>query len=161
MNKFIYRKPILSTLILNPLASTLTPSPNLNVLKSHVQTRYSDEIRKQVDTGKGVYEVDKDTRLSRMKPIYTRWIINLYDKLKNPVNRRTLSLIYCNLFLERLCKEYVRFFIVSEILYTAEKYEFALSLTKKLSEIPDFFFILVNNPKQPAHARNSFRNKIF
>lgn len=91
-----------------------------------------------MDTGKGVYEVDKDTRLSRMKPIYTRWIINLYDKLKYSVNRRTLPLIYCNLFLERLCKEYVRFFIVSEILYTAEKYEFALSLTKKSSEIIAF-----------------------
>ena len=26
---------------------------------------------------------------------------------------------------------------------------------------PDLFLILVNNPKQPLHARNSFRNKIF
>ena len=25
----------------------------------------------------------------------------------------------------------------------------------------DLFLILVNNPKQPLHARNSFRNKIF
>ena len=26
---------------------------------------------------------------------------------------------------------------------------------------PDPFFILVNNPKQPLHAKNSFKNKIF
>ena len=27
--------------------------------------------------------------------------------------------------------------------------------------VPDSFFILVSNPKQPLHARNSFKNKIF
>ena len=27
--------------------------------------------------------------------------------------------------------------------------------------VPDPFFILVNNPKQPLHARNYFENKIF
>ena len=27
--------------------------------------------------------------------------------------------------------------------------------------VPDPFFILVNNPKQPLHARNSFKNMIF
>ena len=27
--------------------------------------------------------------------------------------------------------------------------------------VPDPFLILVNNPKQPLHARNSFQNKIF
>ena len=27
--------------------------------------------------------------------------------------------------------------------------------------VPDLFFILVNNPKQSLHARNSFKNKIF
>ena len=27
--------------------------------------------------------------------------------------------------------------------------------------VPDFFFIVVNNPKQPLHARNSFKNKVF
>ena len=30
---------------------------------------------------------------------------------------------------------------------------------KKL--VPDPCFILVNNPKQPFHARNSFKNRIF
>ena len=27
--------------------------------------------------------------------------------------------------------------------------------------VPDFFLILVSNPKQPLHARNCFKNKIF
>ena len=27
--------------------------------------------------------------------------------------------------------------------------------------VPDPFSILVNNPKQPLHTRNSFKNKIF
>ena len=27
--------------------------------------------------------------------------------------------------------------------------------------VPDPFLVLVNNPKQPLHARNSFKNKIF
>ena len=36
-----------------------------------------------MDNGKGIYEVDRDTRLSRMKPIHACWVINLYDKLRN------------------------------------------------------------------------------
>ena len=36
-----------------------------------------------MDNGKGVYEVDVDTRLSRMKPIDARWVIDLYGKLRN------------------------------------------------------------------------------
>ena len=27
--------------------------------------------------------------------------------------------------------------------------------------VPDLFIILVNNPKQPLHARNYFKSKIF
>ena len=27
--------------------------------------------------------------------------------------------------------------------------------------VPDPFLILLNNPKQPLHARNPFKNKIF
>ena len=47
-------------------------------------TKYkSKSIQKQVKDGKGVYEVDVDTRLSRMKPIHARWLISLYDKLGN------------------------------------------------------------------------------
>ena len=38
-----------------------------------------------------------------------------------------------------------------------EKY--AENVHQKL--VPDPFFTLVNNPKQPLHARNSFKNKLF
>ena len=38
-----------------------------------------------------------------------------------------------------------------------EKY--AENVDQKLA--PDPFFILVNNPKQPLHASNYFKNKIF
>ena len=38
-------------------------------LKDQFQKWYTGEIQKQMDNGKGVYEVDVDTRLSRMKPI--------------------------------------------------------------------------------------------
>ena len=27
--------------------------------------------------------------------------------------------------------------------------------------VPDLFIIFVNNPKQPLHARNSFKSKMF
>ena len=40
-------------------------------------------MQNQMDNGKGVYEVDAVTHLSRMKPIHARWIIGLYDKLRN------------------------------------------------------------------------------
>ena len=52
-------------------------------LKDQFQMWYTDEIQKQVNDRKGVYEVDVDTRLSRMKPIHARWLISLYDKLRN------------------------------------------------------------------------------
>ena len=37
-------------------------------LKDQFQTWYTDEVQKQMDNGKGVYEVDVDTRLSRISP---------------------------------------------------------------------------------------------
>ena len=52
-------------------------------VKYQFQKWYTGEIQKQMDNGKGVYEVDVDTRLSRMKPIHERWVISLYDKLRN------------------------------------------------------------------------------
>ena len=52
-------------------------------LKDRFQKWYTEEIQKQTNDGKGVYEVDIDTRLSRMKSIHARWIIGLYDKLRN------------------------------------------------------------------------------
>ena len=52
-------------------------------LKDRFEKWYREEIQKQTNDEKGVYEVDIDTRLSRMKSIHARWIIGLYDKLRN------------------------------------------------------------------------------
>ena len=52
-------------------------------LKDQFQKWCTGEIQKEMDNGKGVYEVDVDTRLSRMKPIHTRWVISLYEMLHN------------------------------------------------------------------------------
>ena len=38
------------------------------------------KVKKQLDDGKNVYEVNIDTNLSKMKPIDACWIINLYDE---------------------------------------------------------------------------------
>ena len=43
----------------------------------HRQTTKADDNRK------GVHEVDVDTHLPWMKPIHARWLIGLYDKLRN------------------------------------------------------------------------------
>ena len=51
-------------------------------LKDQFQTWYTDEVQKQMDNGKGVYEIDVNTCLSRMKPIRACWVIGLYDKLR-------------------------------------------------------------------------------
>ena len=52
-------------------------------LKDQFQIWYTDEMQKQMDNGRGIYEVDVDARLSRMKPIHGRWVIGYYDKLRN------------------------------------------------------------------------------
>ena len=52
-------------------------------MKDKFQKWYTDQIQKQVNDGKGVYEVDIDTQLSRMKPIHAQWLISIYDKLRN------------------------------------------------------------------------------
>ena len=51
--------------------------------KDKFQTWYTDEIQKHIDNGKGVNDVDVDTRLSRMRPTHGRWVIGFYGKLKN------------------------------------------------------------------------------
>ena len=52
-------------------------------LKDQFHKWYTGEIQKQMDNGKDIYEVDVDTQFSRMKPIHARWVISLYNKLRN------------------------------------------------------------------------------
>ena len=51
--------------------------------KDKSQTWYTEEIQKHIDNGKGVNDVDVDTRLLRMKLIHGRWVIGFYGKLEN------------------------------------------------------------------------------
>ena len=44
---------------------------------------YAEQIRKQLDRGIDVYDVKIDTTLTVMKPIHAKWVIGLYDNLRN------------------------------------------------------------------------------
>ena len=52
-------------------------------LKQKFQDWYASAVTKQLDTGKDVYAIDIDTKLSVMKPVRARWVISLYDKFRN------------------------------------------------------------------------------
>ena len=40
-------------------------------------------MQKELDSGKNIYQVDIETKLSTKKPIHARWIIRLYNKFRN------------------------------------------------------------------------------
>ena len=44
---------------------------------------YANQIAKQLNSGLDIYEVDISTKLSVMKPTHARWLIGLYDYLRN------------------------------------------------------------------------------
>ena len=44
---------------------------------------YADQISSQLDGGLDIYDVDVKTTLTVMKPIHARWLIGLYDYLRN------------------------------------------------------------------------------
>ena len=52
-------------------------------LKDKFQAFYPEEVQEQMDNAKDVYEVDVDSRLSRMTLIHTHWVTGLYNKLWN------------------------------------------------------------------------------
>ena len=59
-------------------------------LKDKFQIWCTNEIQKQVDNGKGIFEVHVDTRLSRMKPILARWVIGFFGKLRNSEKKKKM-----------------------------------------------------------------------
>ena len=65
-----------------PLDLTVN-GPAKQFLKGKFQEWYAREIAKQVDKGIDVYSIDVNTKLSVMKPIYARWLVGLYDHLRN------------------------------------------------------------------------------
>ena len=44
---------------------------------------YANQIAKQLNSGLDIYKVDISTKLSVMKPTHARWLIGLYDYLRN------------------------------------------------------------------------------
>ena len=52
-------------------------------LKEKFQRCYAQQVQKELDSGKNIYQVDIETKLSIIKPIYAPWIISLYDKFCN------------------------------------------------------------------------------
>ena len=52
-------------------------------LKDKFGNWYAKEVTRQLDDGTGVYSVDVKLPLSVLKPIHARWLISLYDYLRN------------------------------------------------------------------------------
>ena len=52
-------------------------------LKDKFELRYANEVKKQLDEGTEVYEIDIPLKLSILKPTHERWLLGLYDHLRN------------------------------------------------------------------------------
>ena len=52
-------------------------------LKEKFQQWYAQQVQKELNSGKNIYQVDIESKLSIMKPIHAHWIISLYDKFRN------------------------------------------------------------------------------
>ena len=50
-------------------------------LKDKFELWYANEVKKQLDEGTEVYEIDIPLKLSILKPIHGRWLLGLYDHL--------------------------------------------------------------------------------
>ena len=44
-------------------------------------TYYSSEIKRQIDGGKAIDDIDVDLRLNKIKPLHAQWLISLYNHL--------------------------------------------------------------------------------
>ena len=58
-------------------------------LKDKFELWYANEVKKQLDEGTEVYEIDIPLKLSILKPIHGRWLLGLYDHLRN--NKETIT----------------------------------------------------------------------
>ena len=52
-------------------------------LKEKFELWYANEVKKQLDEGIEVYEINVPLKLSILKPIHGRWLLGLYDHLRN------------------------------------------------------------------------------
>ena len=64
-------------------------------------------------------------------------------------------------YLEKEKKYGIENWSIDEVLNKEHFYGKSHAENKHQKLVPDLFLMLVNNPKQLLHARNSFKNKIF
>ena len=65
-----------------PLNLTITGVAKTS-LKDKFGNWYAKEVTSQLDDGTDVYSVDMKLQLPVLKPIHTKWLISLYDYLRN------------------------------------------------------------------------------
>ena len=54
-----------------------------NFLKKKFEEWYSKQVTSQLAQGANVYDIEVKLVLSVLKPIHARWLISLYDHLRN------------------------------------------------------------------------------
>ena len=52
-------------------------------MKNKFELWYANEVKKQLDEGIEVFAIDIPLKLSVLKPIHGRWLLGLYDHLRN------------------------------------------------------------------------------
>ena len=61
-----------------PLDLTVNKS-SIDFLRKEAQSWYSQEIFKQMEAGKRSDQIKVDVRVSVVKPLHAKWIVNYYD----------------------------------------------------------------------------------
>ena len=70
--------PANMTYSFQPLDLTVSGSAKKFIRRKFV-SYYSNEIKSQLYSGKELNDVEVDFRLSKIKPLYTQWIIDMYN----------------------------------------------------------------------------------
>lgn len=81
--------PANMTHFFQPLDLTVNGSGKQFMRKQFV-TYYSEAIRKQVDSGTNLEDVEVDFRLSVIKPLHAQWLVNLYNFLSSERGRQVI-----------------------------------------------------------------------
>ncbi len=50
-----------------------------NYMRKQFVTYYSDAVKKQLDSGKSIEDIEVDFRLSTIKPLRAQWLVNMYN----------------------------------------------------------------------------------
>lgn len=79
-----YMVPIPScwTNYFQPLDLTVNKSSKSH-LRNSAQTWYAGQIEKQIEAGKSPHEIKVDIRISLLKPLQAKWIVQFYDFIRN------------------------------------------------------------------------------